>query len=49
MTSGSTHILAVGPFDRAEATRLVDQIRVSTPSNLVEGLRIDTGDGYESW
>ena len=48
MTAGSRHVLALGPFDRAEADRVLDEISKAAPLPLAHGARLENGDDYES-
>ncbi len=47
IASGPRHVLALGPFDRAEADQTLERVSKNAPTSLVEGLRIDSGDDYE--
>lgn len=42
--AGPRHVLAVGPFDRAEAEAILRRVQPRAPE-----ARMDTGDDYRSW
>ncbi|MFO0551945.1 MAG: hypothetical protein U0271_26405 [Polyangiaceae bacterium] len=45
---GRGHVLALGPYDRPEAERVLAAVRRETADGpLAEELRLDVGDGYE--
>ena len=47
ISAGRRHVLAVGPFDRWEAELALEQVTQRALPALLEGVRIDAGDGYD--
>lgn len=43
------NVLALGPFDKPEADRLLEQIKDKSPKPLGEGVRIGHGDDHDAW